>query len=152
MSGSPIWHPFTQHALGEPIPLVTRGEGALLHTEDGRRVIDAISSWWVTTHGHNHPRIVAAIRDGMALAADWPTKAFDLREFYGPAAPAFDDHFTELKAAAKADPGDATLAFLVGYHLWFLGDKAEAEKLFRDAVKRVRDAALIDAFLKAKKP
>ena len=63
MSGSPVWHPFTQHGLGEPIPLVTRGEGAALHTADGRRVIDAISSWWVTTHGHNHPRIVAAIRD-----------------------------------------------------------------------------------------
>ncbi|MBW6530174.1 adenosylmethionine--8-amino-7-oxononanoate transaminase [Sphingomonas citri] len=63
MSGSPVWHPFTQHGLGEPIPLVTRGEGAALHTADDRRVIDAISSWWVTTHGHNHPRIVAAIRD-----------------------------------------------------------------------------------------
>ena len=61
MSGSPVWHPFTQHGLGEPIPMVTRAEGALLHTADGRRVIDAISSWWVTTHGHCHPRIMAAI-------------------------------------------------------------------------------------------
>jgi adenosylmethionine-8-amino-7-oxononanoate aminotransferase len=58
---SPIWHPFTQHGLGEPIPLVTHGEGAVLFTEDGQRVIDAISSWWVTTHGHCHPRIMAAI-------------------------------------------------------------------------------------------
>ena len=63
MSGSPIWHPFTQHGLGEPIPLVARAEGAILHTADGRRIVDAISSWWVTTHGHNHPRIVAAIRE-----------------------------------------------------------------------------------------
>ncbi|MGN6820928.1 MAG: aminotransferase class III-fold pyridoxal phosphate-dependent enzyme, partial [Sphingomonas sp.] len=61
MSGSPVWHPFTQHGLGEPIPLVTRASGAALHTADGRRVIDAISSWWVTTHGHCHPRIMAAI-------------------------------------------------------------------------------------------
>jgi adenosylmethionine-8-amino-7-oxononanoate aminotransferase len=58
---SPVWHPFTQHGLGEPIPLVERAEGALLYTADGSRVIDAISSWWVTTHGHNHPRIMAAI-------------------------------------------------------------------------------------------
>ena len=63
MTGSPVWHPFTQHGLGEPIPLVTRAEGAILHIADGRRIVDAISSWWVTTHGHNHPRIVAAIRD-----------------------------------------------------------------------------------------
>jgi adenosylmethionine-8-amino-7-oxononanoate aminotransferase len=60
---SPVWHPFTQHGLREPIPLVTRAEGAVLHTADGRRVVDAISSWWVTTHGHGHPRIVAAIRE-----------------------------------------------------------------------------------------
>jgi len=61
MSDSPVWHPFTQHGLGEPIPLVTHAEGAALHTADGRRVIDAISSWWVTTHGHCHPKIMAAI-------------------------------------------------------------------------------------------
>jgi adenosylmethionine---8-amino-7-oxononanoate aminotransferase len=58
---SPVWHPFTQHGLGEPIPLVTRAEGAALTTQDGRRIIDAISSWWVTTHGHRNPRIMAAI-------------------------------------------------------------------------------------------
>ncbi|HSX54665.1 MAG TPA: aminotransferase class III-fold pyridoxal phosphate-dependent enzyme, partial [Sphingomonas sp.] len=62
MRKSPVWHPFTQHGLNEPVPLVTHAEGASLHTADGRRVIDAISSWWVTTHGHSNPRIVAAIR------------------------------------------------------------------------------------------
>ena len=60
---SPIWHPFTQHGLGEPIPLVTRAEGAALYTAKGDRIIDAISSWWVTTHGHAHPRIMAAIAE-----------------------------------------------------------------------------------------
>jgi adenosylmethionine-8-amino-7-oxononanoate aminotransferase len=60
---SPVWHPFTQHGLGEPIPLVSHAEGAALHTADGRRVVDAISSWWVTTHGHRHPRIMAAIAE-----------------------------------------------------------------------------------------
>ena len=60
---SPVWHPFTQHGLGEPIPEVVRTEGAALHTRDGRRFVDAISSWWVTTHGHCHPRIMAAIAE-----------------------------------------------------------------------------------------
>lgn len=58
---SPIWHPFTQHGLEEPIPLIVRGEGAVLHTADGHTLIDGISSWWVTTHGHCDPRIAAAI-------------------------------------------------------------------------------------------
>ncbi len=60
---SPIWHPFTQHGLNEPIPLIARSEGVWLHGADGRRWIDAISSWWVTTHGHSHPRIMAAIAE-----------------------------------------------------------------------------------------
>ena len=60
---SPIWHPFTQHALVAEMTKVVRGEGAYLYTEDGRRIIDAIASWWVVTHGHCHPRIVSAIRD-----------------------------------------------------------------------------------------
>ena len=61
MTQSPVWHPFTQHGLGDPTPLIERAEGALLHTADGRRIVDAISSWWVTTHGHCHPRIAEAI-------------------------------------------------------------------------------------------
>jgi adenosylmethionine-8-amino-7-oxononanoate aminotransferase len=60
---SPVWRPFTQHALqAEAIP-IARGEGAWLETVDGKRVLDAISSWWVITHGHRHPRIVQAIKD-----------------------------------------------------------------------------------------
>ncbi len=60
---SPVWHPFTQHALQpEAIPIAS-GEGAWLETADGRRIFDAISSWWVVTHGHRHPHIVQAIKD-----------------------------------------------------------------------------------------
>ncbi|MCK1634560.1 adenosylmethionine--8-amino-7-oxononanoate transaminase [Bradyrhizobium sp. 162] len=60
---SPIWHPFTQHALQGEMTKVVRADGAYLHTADGRRIIDAISSWWVVTHGHCHPRIVSAIQE-----------------------------------------------------------------------------------------
>jgi adenosylmethionine-8-amino-7-oxononanoate aminotransferase len=41
---------------------VVRAEGAWLTTDDGQRILDAISSWWVITHGHCHPHIVGAIR------------------------------------------------------------------------------------------
>jgi adenosylmethionine---8-amino-7-oxononanoate aminotransferase len=62
MSGSlRIWHPFTQEAR-DPVPLkITRATGAYLYLADGRRLIDAISSWWVNIHGHGHPRVVEAI-------------------------------------------------------------------------------------------
>jgi adenosylmethionine-8-amino-7-oxononanoate aminotransferase len=56
-----IWHPFTQDAL-DPLPVhITKAEGVYLHTADGRKLIDGISSWWVNLHGHGHPAIVAAI-------------------------------------------------------------------------------------------
>ena len=58
---SPVWHPFFQHGLEEAIPHVVRADGAVLHLADGGSLIDGISSWWVTTHGHCHPRIAAAI-------------------------------------------------------------------------------------------
>lgn len=62
-TNSPVWHPFTQHALVDEMVKISRGLGAWLKTEDERLIVDAISSWWVITHGHCHPRIVAAIRE-----------------------------------------------------------------------------------------
>jgi adenosylmethionine-8-amino-7-oxononanoate aminotransferase len=56
-----LWHPFTQVATADPPLRVVRGEGALLELDDGRQLIDAISSWWVTLHGHGEPSIAAAI-------------------------------------------------------------------------------------------
>lgn len=59
---SPIWHPFTQHALHGEMTRIVRADGAYLYTADDRRIIDAIASWWVVTHGHCHPHIVRAIQ------------------------------------------------------------------------------------------
>lgn len=61
-SASPIWHPFTQHAVFPDSISVKRAEGAYLYTQNGQRIIDGISSWWVNTHGHCHPKIVGAVQ------------------------------------------------------------------------------------------
>ena len=56
-----VWHPYTQmQTAPPPIPLV-RGEGVYLYTEDGRRILDGISSWWVNIHGHSHPKLNEAL-------------------------------------------------------------------------------------------
>jgi adenosylmethionine-8-amino-7-oxononanoate aminotransferase len=58
-----IWHPFT-NAILDPAPIrVVTAEGAFLYTADGRKIVDAISSWWVNLHGHANPRIAAAIAE-----------------------------------------------------------------------------------------
>ena len=62
MSRSTVWHPFTQHAVA-PLPIkIASAEGAYLTAEDGRRIFDGISSWWVVTHGHRHQPIVEALQ------------------------------------------------------------------------------------------
>ena len=58
-----VWHPFTQHGLGIPEIKVSRAEGSYLYTDDGRAILDAISSWWVNLHGHGHPHIARAIAE-----------------------------------------------------------------------------------------
>ncbi len=58
-----VWHPYTQHWQA-PAPVdVVRARGATLHTRDGRAILDAISSWWVTLHGHAEPTIAEAIAE-----------------------------------------------------------------------------------------
>jgi adenosylmethionine---8-amino-7-oxononanoate aminotransferase len=56
-----LWHPYTQ-MLTRPAPIaIVRGEGVYLFTEDGRRLLDGTSSWWVNIHGHSHPKLNAAL-------------------------------------------------------------------------------------------
>jgi adenosylmethionine-8-amino-7-oxononanoate aminotransferase len=57
------WHPYTQHAVETALLPVARAQGAELELTDGRVVIDAISSWWTSLHGHGEPRLVQAIAD-----------------------------------------------------------------------------------------
>jgi adenosylmethionine-8-amino-7-oxononanoate aminotransferase len=56
-----LWHPYTQMRTAAPPLAVVRAEGVWLYTEDGRRVMDGVSSWWVNVHGHSHPRLNAAL-------------------------------------------------------------------------------------------
>lgn len=56
-----VWHPYTQMQTAPPPLPVVRGEGVYLYTEDGRRILDGISSWWVNIHGHSHPALNAAL-------------------------------------------------------------------------------------------
>ncbi len=60
-----VWHPCTQMQHHETMPLipVSHGKGAWLFDADGRRYLDAISSWWVNLFGHANPRINAALKD-----------------------------------------------------------------------------------------
>ena len=56
-----LWHPFTQEGVDPPPLSIRSGNGVFLETQDGRQILDAISSWWVNIHGHSHPAIAEAV-------------------------------------------------------------------------------------------
>ena len=74
MSNSPIWHPFTQHAIAPEAIQIDRASGAYVFARkknqssnaEEQRIIDAISSWWVITHGHCHPHITECVQEQAA--------------------------------------------------------------------------------------
>lgn len=56
-----IWHPFTPLVGSKDVLPIRSAKGVYLYTEDGRAILDAVSSWWVNLHGHSHPHIAEAI-------------------------------------------------------------------------------------------
>lgn len=63
-----LWHPATHldDLARLPVSAIESAQGVWLHEVGGRRILDAIGSWWTSIHGHGHPRIVAAIQQQVA--------------------------------------------------------------------------------------
>lgn len=57
------WHPYTQMKTADDIIPIVRGKGIYLFDDQGKQYIDAVSSWWVTLHGHAHPYIAERVSE-----------------------------------------------------------------------------------------
>src|SRR5688572_28079674 len=85
---SAVWHPCTQMKQHEPLPLppLASGRGAWLYDFEGRRYLDAVSSWWVNLFGHANPRIGGAVAEQLQtlehamLAGFTPAPVVELSE------------------------------------------------------------------------
>ena len=58
-----IWYPYAQMKTLDPPIKISSAKGVHLYTEDGRDLIDSVSSWWSVIHGYSHPEINAAIKE-----------------------------------------------------------------------------------------
>jgi adenosylmethionine-8-amino-7-oxononanoate aminotransferase len=123
-----VWHPCTQMHDHETLPMVpiASAEGAWLTGHDGRRYLDAVSSWWTCLLGHRHPRIVAALKDQLdrldhvMLAGFTHEPAVELAEALVRIAPRAADAARALCRVFYADNGSSAVevALKLSFHYW----------------------------------
>jgi adenosylmethionine-8-amino-7-oxononanoate aminotransferase len=117
-----VWHPCTQMKHHETLPLVpiSRAEGVWLYDFEGRRILDAIGSWWVNLLGHGNPRINAALRsqldslEHVMLAGCTHAPAVELSERLAKLAPGELGHCFFASDGASA----VEIALKMSYHYW----------------------------------
>src|SRR5512140_3970280 len=121
-SRAAVWHPCTQMKVHESLPIVpiARGEGSWLIDFDGRRYLDAVSSWWVNMFGHCNPRINAAITaqlheiEHVMLAGFSHRPVVELSERLAQLAPAGLGHAFYGSDGASA----VEIALKMAFHYW----------------------------------
>ncbi len=131
-----VWHPCTQMHDHETLPMVpiARAEGAWLYGHDGRRYLDAVSSWWTCLVGHRHPRIVAALKDQLdrldhvMLAGFTHEPAIELAEALVTIAPRAAHEAGALRRVFYADNGSSAVevALKLSFHYW--RNRGESER------------------------
>jgi adenosylmethionine-8-amino-7-oxononanoate aminotransferase len=125
-----IWRPFTQHLTVHPALKVKRGKGVMLELEDGRELIDAISSWMVNLHGHSHPKIAEAIYqqalklEHVIFAGFSHDPAEELVEKLKPLLP------KHLKKYFFSDNGSTSVEVALKMAYQYFWNKGEERKLF----------------------
>ena len=117
-----VWHPCTQMKMHERFPLVpvARAEGPWLYDFEGRRYLDAVSSWWVNLFGHSHPAINAALvaqldsLEHVMLAGFTHAPVVELSERLARLAPGKLGHAFFASDGASA----VEIALKMAFHFW----------------------------------
>ena len=127
-----VWHPCTQMKQHESFPLVaiTKGKGAWLYDENGKALLDSISSWWTNLFGHSNPRINQAITsqlekiEHVMLAGFTHPPVVELSEKLS----ALTNHRLGHVFYASDGASAVEIALKMSHHYWQLNAKPQKKK------------------------
>ena len=127
-----VWHPCTQMKHHETFPLVaiTKGQGAWLYDEQGKALLDCISSWWTNLFGHSNPKINQAITqqlekiEHVMLAGFTHPPVVELSEKLAALTEGNLGHVFYASDGASA----VEIALKMSHHFWQLSGKPEKKK------------------------
>ncbi|MBU3627484.1 adenosylmethionine--8-amino-7-oxononanoate transaminase [Polynucleobacter sp. AP-Reno-20A-A9] len=127
-----VWHPCTQMKQHESFPLVaiTNGKGAWLYDENGKALLDSISSWWTNLFGHSNPRINQAITaqlekiEHVMLAGFTHPPVVELSEKLA----ALTNHNLGHVFYASDGASAVEIALKMSHHYWQLNGKPQKKK------------------------
>jgi adenosylmethionine---8-amino-7-oxononanoate aminotransferase len=127
-----VWHPCTQMKQHESFPLVaiTKGKGAWLYDENGKALLDSISSWWTNLFGHSNPRINQAITtqlekiEHVMLAGFTHPPVVELSEKLS----ALTNHHLGHVFYASDGASAVEIAMKMSHHYWQLNGKTQKKK------------------------
>jgi adenosylmethionine-8-amino-7-oxononanoate aminotransferase len=166
-----LWHPYTQMQDAPPPLPIIRGEGVYLYTEDGRRILDGISSWWVNIHGHSHPALNAALAaqasrlEHVMFAGCTHTPAVDLAErlvsllpggltrvFYSDNGSTAVEVAVKLAAQYWINKGEPRRSAFVTLHHAYHGDTVGAMSVSEDSIFTRAFASMLFPVVRADSP
>ena len=127
-----VWHPCTQMKQHESFPLIAiaKGKGAWLYDENGKALLDSISSWWTNLFGHSNPRINQAITtqlekiEHVMLAGFTHAPVVELSEKLS----TLTNHHLGHVFYASDGASAVEIALKMSHHYWLLNGKPQKKK------------------------